>query len=438
MKKQNWPLDEMRLPEGVSHVLVALSGGADSVYLMHALLSAGARVSAAHFHHGLRGATADEDLRFCRRICQENGVPLYEGGADVAAYAEMNGVGVETAARSLRYRFLRNIRRAVGAEVIALGHHMNDQAETVLMHLLRGSGLRGASGMSELEGDLYRPLLKLNKALIKERLTAAEIEWREDESNDVNDNPRNVLRNLILPQIGTFYPGAEQALARFADIAREDWQLLEDMAVKTIHSRVWSLPNGWRIDGAADIDEPLLRRIFIRLTGIREMQMLKQMAEIAKSGRKRAEFTKYLLEPHGENLYIIDTAFEMPEPVEFSPEGETVLSGLCRMTAEPWASEPELSGGLVQVLNREALQDAELRTRRAGDRIHPLGAQGSKLLSDYLIDRKIPRPKRDVLPILARGDEVLWVVGVGISDYAKVTDGCEAVRVCCEMAEHPV
>ena len=436
MKKQNWAPDAIPLPAGTKHALVALSGGADSVYLLLALMSSGAQVSAAHFHHGMRGQSADDDMRFCRELCAELNVPLYEGGADVPAYAEMNGMGEETAARTLRYRFLRNIRKAIGADVIALGHHMNDQAETVLMHLLRGSGLKGAAGMAEREGDLYRPLLKLTKQQIVDRLQADGIEWREDETNAENDTPRNALRNIILPQIEEIYPGADQALARFADIAREDGRLLEEMTDQVMHRQVWSLPNGWRVDGVSGIEEPLLRRILMRLTGVRDMQQVCAMAKIAKTTRKRAEFTNFRLEPYGENLYIIDAAFHTPEPVAFDCEGETILPGLCCLYSEPWEPEPLLSGGMVQVLSREALEGAQLRTRRNGDHIHPLGGPGRKLLSDYLIDKKIPRPRRDVLPVLARGDEVLWAVGVGISENAKVYEGIEAVKVSCEMAEH--
>jgi len=436
MKKRNWTSEPIALPQGIDHVLVALSGGADSVYLLYALLESGVQVTAAHFHHGLRGHSADGDLWFCREMCSQLEVPLYEGGADVSIYAQQHGVGIETAARELRYRYLRNMRKAVGADVIALGHHMNDQAETVLMHLLRGSGLKGAGGMSELDGDLYRPLLKMTHQQIVERLESEGIHWREDESNDENDNPRNALRNIILPQLTEIYPGAAQALARFSDIAREDGELLDLMADGILHRQVWSLPNGWRVDGIPEIPEALLRRILMRLTGVRDMYQLCSMAKIAKSGRKRAEFTNFRLEPHGENLYIIDAAYRAPEAVPFSCEGATVLKGLCHTLAEPWEPEPELSGGLVQVLSREALEGAELRTRRSGDRIHPLGGPGAKLLSDYLIDRKIPRPKRDVLPLLAKGSDVLWVVGVGIAEDAKVEPGMEAVRICCEMAEH--
>lgn len=436
MKRRNWASEGISLPEGMTHALVALSGGADSVYLLYALLESGAQVTAAHFHHGLRGNGADEDLRFCRELCGELDVPLYEGGADVSIYAQQHSLGIETAAREMRYRYLRNMRKAVGADVIALGHHMNDQAETVLMHMLRGSGLKGAGGMSELDGDLFRPLLKMTKQQIVERLEGEGIHWREDETNEENDNPRNALRNIILPQLTEIYPGAVQALGRFSDIAREDGELLDLMAEGILHRQVWSLPNGWRVDGIPQIPGALLRRILMRLTGIRDMHMLYSMAKIAKTGRKRAEFTNYRLEPHGENLYIIDVGYLAPEPVAFNCEGATVLPGLCHMLSEPWESEPELSGGLVQVLNREALEGAELRTRRSGDKIHPLGGPGEKLLSDYLIDKKIPRPRRDVLPLLARGSEVLWVVGVGIAEWAKVTPDTEAVRICCEMAEH--
>lgn len=435
MKEVNRTVPPIVLPDGVGHVLVALSGGADSVYLLHALIAGGAYVSAAHFHHGLRGSDADEDLRFCRKLCEKLDVELYEGDADVALYAIRNGMGVESAARKLRYRFLQNIQLITKADVIALGHHLNDQAETVLMHLLRGSGLRGACGMTECEGDLYRPLLGMTKQQIVDELRGQNIPWREDATNFESDNPRNALRNEILPQIRAIYPGAEAALSRFAKIAREDWQLLEEMTEQILHDQVWVLPNGWRLDGVQRIAEPLLRRLLMRLTGIREMQTVSAMAEIAKSGCKKAEFTHFRLEQHGENLYIIDVDFCPPDEVEFVCDGESILPGLCRMTAEEWAPEPVLSGGMVQVLNKDSLQGAVLRTRRNGDRIRPLGAAGTKSLSDYLIDKKVPRPARDVLPLLARGNEVLWVVGVGISEEVRVTPDSAAVRVSCDMAE---
>ena len=424
-------------PPDVRHVLVALSGGADSVYLLLFLLEGGAQVSAAHFHHGIRGESADRDRDFCRALCRERGVPLHEGSADVAACARRENMGLESAARLLRYRFLRDVRARIGADVIALGHHMNDQAETVLMHLLRGSGLRGAGGMAEREGDLYRPLLGLTKRQIVDRLQARGVSWCEDETNAVSDNPRNALRNLILPQAERIYPGAVPALARFAQIARADGALLERMAREEAQRRVQRLPNGWRIRGAGDVPEPLLRRILMELTDIRDMQRVDAMVEIAKTPRKRADFSHFRLEPERENLYIIDTDFQPPEAVEFRCEGESGLPGLCRMTATPSEPKPVLSGGCTQVLNRQALTGAVLRTRRDGDRIHPLGAPGGRLLSDYLIDRRIPRAERALLPVLARGREVLWVVGVGISEAARVYPGADAVKICCELDWEP-
>lgn len=438
MRKITIAPEAIRLPRDVHHALVALSGGADSVYLLYALLESGAKVSAAHFHHGLRGAGADQDLTFCRELCRSLNVPFYEGGADVNAHARLNGLGQETAARELRYRFLRNLRVGIGADVIALGHHMNDQAETVLMHLLRGSGLRGAGGMSVREGDLYRPLLGLSKQQIVERLTAEGVEWREDETNAVCDTPRNALRNLILPQLTELYPGATQALARFAHIARADDMLLDEMAAQAHAGHVRRLPNGWRIENPGALPEPLLRRILMELTGIRDMQRVCTMAEIGKTTRKRMEFGKFRLEPSGENLYIIDAGFSAPEAVPFRTEGVTELAGLCRMTSSPSEPEPILSGGMTQVLNRSALEGASLRTRRDGDRIHPLGASGMKLFSDYLIDRKLPRAEREFLPVLARENEVLWAVGVGISEKARVYPGADSVKICCEIAEAPL
>lgn len=437
MRKQRVQTPEVVLPSDVRHVLVALSGGADSVCLLLLMLESGAQVSAAHFHHGLRGESADRDRDFCRALCREKGVPLHEGGADVAAYARRENLGVESAARLLRYRFLRQVRERTGADVIALGHHMNDQAETVLMHLLRGCGLRGAGGMAAREGDLYRPLLGMTRRQIVNRLTARGVPWREDETNAVNDNPRNALRNMILPQAERIYPGAVAALARFARIARADGELLDQLAQEEARQRVRRRPDGWRVSGAGALPEPLLRRILMELTGIRELRQVDAMAEIAKTPRKRADFSHFRLERERENLYIIDTDFRISEAAEFRCEGVTELPGLCRMTSVPSEPVPVLAGGRTQVLNRRALAGAVLRTRREGDRIHPLGAPGGKLLSDYLIDRKVPRAERALLPVLARGGEVLWAVGVGISEAARVYPGADAVKICCELTWEP-
>ena len=193
-------------------VLVALSGGADSVALLRLFMEAGVEVSAAHFEHGIRGEASVADMEFCRELCARLRVPFLCERADVPA-ARLPGEGLEAAARRLRYAFLRRAKEAAGASCIATAHHAGDQAETVLMHLLRGAGPTGAAGMREREGDLWRPLLRVKKQDLVSYLRERGQSWREDATNAIADTPRNALRLDILPRLEAIYPGAALALS---------------------------------------------------------------------------------------------------------------------------------------------------------------------------------------------------------------------------------
>ena len=180
------------------HLLVAVSGGADSVALLCLLAerrdALALTLTAAHVEHGIRGAESLADAEYCRALCRRLGVPLRIAHVDVPALARETGEGIETAARRARYDALRKIRLETGAEWIALAHHMDDQAETVLMHLLRGSGPDGAGGMDERSGDLYRPLLSTPRRALEQFLRERGVAWRTDRTNLSPDTPRNALR----------------------------------------------------------------------------------------------------------------------------------------------------------------------------------------------------------------------------------------------------
>jgi len=183
-------------------------------------LLAGLRLAqnrSVNFHHGIRGEEADGDAVFCRELAERHGIPFREGRADVPALARSRGIGLETAAREARYAFLRSAAAELNCDAIALAHHRDDQAETVLMHALRGSGIRGLSGMEPERDGLVRPLLGASKREILEFLEANGVPWREDRTNREDDNPRNALRNRIMPQLESVYPGCTGALARLAE-----------------------------------------------------------------------------------------------------------------------------------------------------------------------------------------------------------------------------
>ena len=257
----------LRIDAGAAggRVLVALSGGADSVALLLLLLDAGAGVCAAHFEHGIRGGDSVADMAFCRELCVSHGVPFFCERADVPA-ARLPGEGLEAAARRLRYAFLRRAKEEAGAVCIATAHHAGDQAETVLMHILRGAGPAGAAGMREREGDLWRPLLRVQKQELVAFLRGRGQPWREDATNAVADTPRNALRLDIFPRLEAIYPGASQALCRFAESQAVEGDFLEGEAARWSSCRV-ELPNGGFWPLAPLPAQAVLRRFFRRQLG---------------------------------------------------------------------------------------------------------------------------------------------------------------------------
>ena len=412
------------------HILLALSGGADSVALfclLKDLAQAGdIALSCAHFEHGIRKETSVRDMEFVKDLCGRENIPLYTESANIPEEARRAGEGIETCARRLRYDFLYRIKNASGADFIALAHHKDDNAETVLMHLLRGGGLSGACGMKKQEGVLIRPLLEINKAGLIDFLNARGQEWKEDETNLENDNPRNILRNLAFPQLLRAYPGAAGALCRFSEIARAENEYMETETEKFLSDRVSFYAGAAILQLCPEPGCAILRRAVKRLFPDFSFEDVE---------RARNAFQPQMLsfgvraEIADEKLYLCPP-FEAPQPCPVSGEGEYALSGVCRMTAEYVRAEIVKNDPFTQVVSRRAVQNTCLRTRRDGDYMRPLGMKGRrKLLSDILTDKKIPRPIRNRIPVLARGDEILWAAGAGISETIKIENQSDAVRL---------
>ena len=409
------------------HLLIALSGGADSVALTCLLAQSrekyALRLTAAHLNHGIRGADADADAALCRKLCDRLGIELIEGRADVPRIARGRGQGLEAAAREARYRFLREARLRCGANRIALAHHLDDQAETVLMHLLRGTGPEGVCGMARKSGDLYRPLLEIRKAALMQYLKAEGICWREDATNGVADNPRNALRLNVLPEIEKSYPSAAESIARYARIARIESDCIARQTDSFFAERVERGPWGWRI-ASGPAEEAVLRRCIRRICGSDlPAQRLDAAVALWELPRGRSELGGgWTAERTNGALYLLPATAQAPAEVPLNPNGTTVLPGVCRVYVEAGEFPIEPENPLVEVVDADALDGAVLRTRQSGDRIHPLGAPGDRLLSDYLIDRRIDRPLRGFLPLIAREGRVLWVGGEGVAEEARITE----------------
>lgn len=414
-------------------LLIALSGGADSVAL--AVLLAEARedcaltLYAAHVDHGIRPESAG-DAEFCRALCQRLDIPYDCVRLDVPRLARESGEGLESAARRLRYAQLRRFRAEVGADLIALAHHMDDQAETVLMHLGRGAGTGGAGGMRALADDLWRPLLGCRKSELTAHLRARGFGWREDSTNAVADNPRNAIRLHVLPELEKCYPRCVPALARYADTAR-----IEDGCLDALTENYVAL--GGSRDGFCrwiELEEAphraILRRALLKACPVQlSWEQVNALEALCVTSRGKLDIGGGICaERTGHRLYFVRKRPPQIAPAPLALNGVTLLPGLGRMTAAPCEPVPIRDDPMRQALNPAALAGAALRTRRPGDRIRPLGC-GDKLLSDYFIDRKLDRPLRDATPLVAVGDRVHWVCGLGISREAALIPGCEAVEL---------
>ncbi len=416
------------------HVLCAVSGGADSVALLLLLCrlrdSGDIRLSAAHYEHGIRGAESIADRDFVSALCAKLKIPLYLGAGDVPKEAARRHEGLETCARLLRRDFLETARKESEADIIALAHHKDDQAETVLMHIFRGGGQTGAGGMTANNGTICRPLLRFSKKELIDFLEGVGQDWREDKTNAEADNPRNILRLNVIPQIVSAYPNAVGAIARFSEISRAEDELLNSLAADMILRNARAYAGICELKNVNEAPVALVRRMIRLILPFLDFENVERARNAV--GRETLQ-NGASAEKYSGSLYLSEK-LTPPKGVAIADSGETRLNGVCTLVSEGRADAPIYNNGLRQALDKQALENAVLRTRNERDFIRPLGMDGStKSLSDYLTDRKFPRPLRDRLPVIAVGSEILWAAGVGIGETAKMRDGRAAALLSIQM-----
>ncbi len=380
----------MRLTAPKGRTIVALSGGADSVALLRLLLEAGAQVVALHCNFHLRGEESDRDERFVSALCQGLGVELHVRHFDTKAYASEKGISLEMAARELRYEWFEQMREELGCEDIAVAHHQDDQAETVLLNLLRGTGLRGLAGMRQRNGHIIRPLLGFSKQDILAYLRSLRQDFEVDSTNLEREAQRNKIRLDVMPLLREINPKATLHICQTADLVQSYLEASPSAGYSLHALHEWLQPYGF--------NSAQIREIFREQDG--------------QSGAIYESPTHRLLRDRGKLL--------------LTGRSETALFTLCHSIVETDSPLDFLKGQPLSAdhayLDADKLQ-LPLRQRpwQQGDRFRPFGMWGSRLVSDFLTDLKLNRFQKERQQVLLSGDRIAWVVGLRTDDRFRVT-----------------
>ncbi len=425
-------------------VLVGVSGGADSVCLLHILKELqqelGISVHAAHIHHGIRGKEADRDAEFVKNLCKEWKIPFSLRKVAVPDFAKTEGLSLETAGRVLRYRCFRELCEIQEAEKIATAHNQNDQAETVLMRVLRGAGIEGLAGIRYRRADgVVRPLLDVSREEIEAYLEANQVTYCTDSTNQEEQYARNKIRHQLLPQLMEQYnPNLLQTLSGLAKNMAEDGDFLKGYANRLYRRLGSPLPNRRPVVLDVESLQMLEASLQVRLCRLAAEDA---MGKGYQADRKHWEAVLGLLDKGTGCMVTLPGGLTVSVSYGWltfeSPEDRKKEEGVFRsVTVEPGCSYPVPDGtvsfSLAEpekvlsdnqwMLDYEKLgwRSLELRCRKNGDRIAVYRDGKEKKLKDFLIDEKIPRAERDSLMLLCSGEEVLVVLGRRVAEPYKV------------------
>lgn len=430
---------EKALLSAPCRVLVGLSGGADSMALLHILThwpEEGLDVSAVHIHHGLRGETADRDAEFVRQYCASNNIPLIILREDVAAVAEREGYSLEQAGRYVRYQAFEKVRCQLGADYVVTAHTADDQAETVLMRVIRGSGVDGLQGILPIRNRIRRPLLCAYRKEVESYCAECGIPFVEDETNTDTQYTRNYVRHNVLPILRQLNPSVNEALNRLGNHAGADAQYLSSVAEKAL--REARCAYGYTMDGFMTQPSVVRRRMIKTL-----LQPVPTVEEVHLLAAERAV-------RNGGSVSLPDGwAFAVEQGVvavyqsNDAPASEKICAypakldfGRFCVSVEQVTALPEKATKVHNLLLQtvadcdKIIGELYLRCRREGDYIHPSGRGIGKSIKKLMIEWRIPSHLRDSYPLLCDDAGIVMVPGYTCDERVKPEDNSKHFLVC--------
>lgn len=452
-----------------THVIVGLSGGADSICLLHILFTLSKtrlfKVTSVHINHMLRGKESEEDELFVTDLCSHYGISLKVFKEDVTTFSKEQGCSIEEAGRILRYRRFREVLVEASANYIAVAHHSQDQSETIFLNILRGTGLDGLCGMTDISNDIIRPLLDVSKNDIQSYIKENSLSYRTDSSNLENIYLRNSLRNVVFTEIeqqtGT---DITSSLLRMQRLLKSDSDFLNQYAKEKYKNilifeeeKTVLLQRSEMVKLHKAISSRIIRIAWERLTGdlkgLESVHVNFILEVIAKQGNKVANL------PKGINVIVqydtvqitneaSDEVFEkstqdfsfgitIPSttclPISGNTESKEIkietqlhsINDFIKMFGEV---KKQKESSFVQLFDYDSMKKGiYIRNRLPGDVFSPYKGSGGKKLKEFFIDAKIPRNIRDDIPLLVQENDIVWIVGFRTSDKYKITDSTKTI-----------
>jgi tRNA(Ile)-lysidine synthase len=412
-------------------VFVAVSGGIDSMVLLHLFVKTGFNVTAVHVNFGLRGEESDEDERFVKATCEHLGVRFLSKAVPTKNYATGNGISIQMAARELRYQWFAELIRETEGSVVATAHHINDSGETMLLNLIRGTGIDGLTGIPVKNEGIIRPLAFATRSDIDQYAAQHGITWREDESNLDDHYQRNFIRHRVMGLLKQINPSIEETLSRNSSRLGGERELME--------RSLSGLKDDFIVDdnGTVRINKRGLHG-FIHKSGVL-LRMIEPFgfnfaaAESVVAALDGQPGKKFLSSTHqlvvDRDQLIISTFSDIKE-IDINSDEQNATLGNSILTIHETTDKTISADISIACVDRSKINfPLQWRRWKEGDSFQPLGMKGKKKLSDFLIDEKISVTDKQSVTVITTGGEIVWVVGKRIDDRFKITTGTENILV---------
>lgn len=437
-------IQKYRMLEPGGRVVAGVSGGADSMCLLHFLCILrkdwNLTVIAAHVNHGLRGEEAKRDEEFVQSWCEEHGITFEVLHADVGALARERGQGTEACGRDVRYRFFSGLAEKYGAQV-ATAHTASDNAETVLFHLIRGTGMRGLGGIKPVRGNIIRPLIEMTREEVEACCRENQVPYLTDSTNLSDDYTRNRLRHHLVPLCKEINPGFEKGVLRLSETLSQDEVYFMEQAKNALDNA--RLENGtYSSHSLAELPAPILSRAVLLCAQAfscrcLEQKHIKAVCNAISEGSGACDLPCGLYAAVSQGMFRIVQKEKSAEKWEIPLADAVSLTKYTKKLSVSICSKMEYDKKTK--FNKKLLNNSMdyaiiskhpvFRTRREGDTFSPRGKNGTKTVKKLFNEYKIPREQRGKILLLAQGSEVLWIDGLGVSRHAAVSDKTQRVLI---------